>query len=218
MVHIFFLPYLGNRSKSDPCSYELFCLESHILSFPKVLQIPPESPCRSALVGVWNSVNSNAQWNSKIHYKLDGPRSKPQQEHEIFPSYPAVGPGNGTDHPPHIEPRLRKGRAIPLLPAHAFMECYWVTFTFTKLKTVLEGTACSFIQPWTLGSNTNQKEECSWWNMLIISITAVITFGPRWICEWMDHGLFNDTLKSEVTRYWVLLEDVPTFSIPERTE
>jgi len=40
-----FLPYLGNRSKSDTCSYELFCLESHILSFPKVLQIPPESPC-----------------------------------------------------------------------------------------------------------------------------------------------------------------------------
>jgi len=45
MVRIFFLPYLGNRSKSDPCSYELFCLESHILSFPKVLQISPESPC-----------------------------------------------------------------------------------------------------------------------------------------------------------------------------
>ena len=47
MVRIFFLPHLGNRSKSDPCSYELFCLESHILSFPKVLQIPPESPCMS---------------------------------------------------------------------------------------------------------------------------------------------------------------------------
>jgi hypothetical protein len=46
MVHIFFLPYVGNRSKLDPCSYELFCLESHILSFLKVLQIPPESPCR----------------------------------------------------------------------------------------------------------------------------------------------------------------------------
>ena len=45
MIRIFFLPYLGNRSKSDPCSYELFCLESHMLSFPKVLQIPPESPC-----------------------------------------------------------------------------------------------------------------------------------------------------------------------------
>jgi hypothetical protein len=45
MVRIFFLPYLGNCSKSDPCSYELFCLESHIPSFPKVLQIPPESPC-----------------------------------------------------------------------------------------------------------------------------------------------------------------------------
>jgi len=26
MVRIFFLPYLGNRSKSDPCSYELFLL------------------------------------------------------------------------------------------------------------------------------------------------------------------------------------------------
>ena len=45
MVRIFFLLYLGNRSKSDPCSCELFFLESHILSFPKVLQIPPESPC-----------------------------------------------------------------------------------------------------------------------------------------------------------------------------
>ena len=45
MVRVFFLPYLCNRSKSDPCSYELFCLESHILSFLKVLQIPPESPC-----------------------------------------------------------------------------------------------------------------------------------------------------------------------------
>ena len=45
MVRIFCLPYLRNRSKSDPCSYELFCLESHILSFPKVLKIPPESPC-----------------------------------------------------------------------------------------------------------------------------------------------------------------------------
>ena len=45
MVRIFLLPYLGNRSKLDPCSYELFCLESHILSFPKVMQIPPESPC-----------------------------------------------------------------------------------------------------------------------------------------------------------------------------
>jgi len=45
LVRIFFLPYFGNRSKSDPCSFELFCLELHILSFPKVLQIPPESPC-----------------------------------------------------------------------------------------------------------------------------------------------------------------------------
>ena len=49
MFRIFSLPYLGNRSKSDPCSYEHFCLESHILLFPKVLQIPPESPCISAV-------------------------------------------------------------------------------------------------------------------------------------------------------------------------
>jgi len=50
MVRIFFLPYVGNRSKSDPCSHELFCLESHILSFPKVLRIPPESPCRMVVM------------------------------------------------------------------------------------------------------------------------------------------------------------------------
>ena len=37
---------LGNDSMCDSkqkSPYELFCLESHILSFPKVLQIPPES-------------------------------------------------------------------------------------------------------------------------------------------------------------------------------
>jgi len=39
------MPKLRNRSKSDPCSYEHFCLESLILSFPKVMQIPPESLC-----------------------------------------------------------------------------------------------------------------------------------------------------------------------------
>ena len=44
-VSSFYHISVGNRSKSDPCSYELFCLESHVLSFPKVLQIPPESPC-----------------------------------------------------------------------------------------------------------------------------------------------------------------------------
>ena len=39
---------LGNDSMCDSkqkSSYEHFCLQSHILSFPKVLQIPPESPC-----------------------------------------------------------------------------------------------------------------------------------------------------------------------------
>ena len=54
MVRIFFLPYLGNRSKLDPRSYELFCLESHILLFPKVLQIPRESPW--IYLYIWNNV------------------------------------------------------------------------------------------------------------------------------------------------------------------
>ena len=31
--------------------YELFCLESLILSFPEVVQIPPESPCMSVQSG-----------------------------------------------------------------------------------------------------------------------------------------------------------------------
>ena len=53
MVRIFLLPYLGNLSKSDPCSYERFCLESYILSFPKVLQIPPELPCITGEIFYW---------------------------------------------------------------------------------------------------------------------------------------------------------------------
>jgi hypothetical protein len=32
---------------------------------------------------------------------------------------------------PHLAPRLRKCRAIPLLPLWAFVACYRVTFTFT---------------------------------------------------------------------------------------
>jgi len=62
MVRIFFLPYLGNRSKSDPCSYELSCLESHILSFRKLLRIPPESPCMfccKMTVGKYHKLTKN---------------------------------------------------------------------------------------------------------------------------------------------------------------
>jgi len=66
MARIFFLPYLGNRSKSDPCSYELFCLESHILSFPKVLQIPPESPC---IHGVWVA-DGTLQTQMHLHHRV----------------------------------------------------------------------------------------------------------------------------------------------------
>jgi len=38
-------PWLRNRSKSDPCSYQLFYLDSLIPSFPKVVRIPPETSC-----------------------------------------------------------------------------------------------------------------------------------------------------------------------------
>ena len=66
---------LVNRSKSDPCSHDFFCLESHILSFPKVLQIPPESPCIYMRMPVrllstsWGSFGYNScswycNWNS----------------------------------------------------------------------------------------------------------------------------------------------------------
>ena len=54
-------PYLRNRSKSDPCSYELFCLASLILSYPKVVQIPPESPC----IYVYWTVHHCDSWRIK---------------------------------------------------------------------------------------------------------------------------------------------------------
>ena len=67
MVRIFFLPYLGNPSKSDPCSYKLFCLESHILSFTKVLHIPPESPCIKHGTRRWNwEERPSADWRISV--------------------------------------------------------------------------------------------------------------------------------------------------------
>jgi len=57
-------PWLRNRSKTDPCSYERFCLESLILSFPKVVQIPPESPCIYIYVCVCVCVLNSIQFNS----------------------------------------------------------------------------------------------------------------------------------------------------------
>jgi hypothetical protein len=47
-------------------------------------------------------------------------------------SFPRVKrPGRGGDHPPHLVPRLKKCRAIPLLHLWAFVACFWETFTFT---------------------------------------------------------------------------------------
>jgi len=46
-------------------------------------------------------------------------------------SFPSVKlPGRGIDHPPHLTPRLKKERAIPLLPLWAIVACYRVSVTF----------------------------------------------------------------------------------------
>jgi hypothetical protein len=39
--------------------------------------------------------------------------------------------GLGVDHTPHLEPMLKKVRAIPLLPLWAFVACYRMKFIFT---------------------------------------------------------------------------------------
>jgi hypothetical protein len=39
-------------------------------------------------------------------------------------------PGRGVDHPPHLAPRLKKGRSIPLLHLWAFVACSRVNFNF----------------------------------------------------------------------------------------
>ena len=70
MFRIFLLPYLGNRSKSDPCSYELFCLESHILSFPKVLQIPSESPSIREAKELEEKIISRILWRCYIFFTI----------------------------------------------------------------------------------------------------------------------------------------------------
>jgi hypothetical protein len=45
-------------------------------------------------------------------------------------SFPGVKwPGRGVDHQPHLEPRLKKSRAIPLLALWAFVASYRVNFT-----------------------------------------------------------------------------------------
>jgi hypothetical protein len=41
--------YLGNHSELDTCSYELFFSKWWILSSPKILTFPPESPVLSNL-------------------------------------------------------------------------------------------------------------------------------------------------------------------------
>ena len=65
-----FLQYLGKRSKSVPRFYEFFCLKSHILSFPKVLQIPPESPCTST-AGQYIGLHYEDQFSTVKYWAWD---------------------------------------------------------------------------------------------------------------------------------------------------
>jgi len=103
MVRIFFLPYLGNRSKSDPCSFELFCLESHILSFRKVLQIPPESPCIYAVASTYVSNQSiSEKYETFQSFKLNFLQAGPLvQLHTSASGCKGVGniPGNHSVKP-----------------------------------------------------------------------------------------------------------------------
>ena len=49
--------YLRNRSTSDIVVLGYIGIAQHKEHSPKVLSIPPGTSCRSALVGVWDSVN-----------------------------------------------------------------------------------------------------------------------------------------------------------------
>src|SRR5215471_6641716 len=66
------------RSKSDPCSYELFCLESHILSFPKVLQIPPESPYIYIYIYIHTYIHTYIYTHTQLLPPDDGQLASPK--------------------------------------------------------------------------------------------------------------------------------------------
>ena len=49
-------------------------------------------------------------------------------------SFPGVKRlGRGVDHPPHLPPRLKKSRAIPLLPLWTFVDFLWWTLRYICL-------------------------------------------------------------------------------------
>jgi hypothetical protein len=60
-----------------------------------------------------------------------GPAAHPASYTMDTKSFPGFKqPGRGFKHPPHIAPRLKKNRAIPLLQIWAFVARYRVNFIF----------------------------------------------------------------------------------------
>jgi hypothetical protein len=69
-----------------------FCLESHILSFPKVFQIPPETPCIYIMINyIWLHVSTPASCTMGTGSFLGVKR-----------------PGRCTDHPPPSSAEVKK--------------------------------------------------------------------------------------------------------------
>jgi len=84
------------------------------------------------LVTGWTVGGSNrggARFSAPVQ---TGPGVHPASYTRRTESFPSVKrPGRDVDHPPHLEPRLKKNRAIPLLPLWAFVAYYKAQFTFT---------------------------------------------------------------------------------------
>jgi len=77
-----------------------------------------------------------SRWGARLLAPiLTGPGTHPASYTMGTRSFPAVRrPGRGVDHPPHIAPRLRNNRAIPVLPLWVFVACSGVNFTGCKIQ------------------------------------------------------------------------------------
>jgi len=63
-----------------------------------------------------------------------GPEAHPASYTTGTGSFPGVKRlGRGVDHPPHLPPRLKKSRAIPLLPLWTFVDFLWWTLRYICL-------------------------------------------------------------------------------------
>jgi len=71
-------------------------------------------------------------------------------------SFPGVKrPGRGADHPPHLAPRLKKGRTVTLLPLWVFVACSRVNFNCIHIYIyTYRGTA---VAQWLRCCGTNRK-------------------------------------------------------------